>query len=204
LILKKFPSDGTTIPIIRQYVRKLIAQGFKPDVLLLDYIDCVEPSKKIDDVNVGEGKVMRQFETLLSEFDMAGWTAVQGNRSSIGAEVVEANQMGGSIKKGQIGHFVVSIAKTLDQKENGTATMAILKSRFGKDGIVFQDIQFDNATIQISMDDNMNGKTRNEHKKDQQKDESAYISNLLNKRKSVINTDTTGATETTQNENVSQ
>ena len=80
--------------------------------------------------------------------------------------------------------------------------MAILKSRFGKDGIVFQDIQFDNATIQISMDDNANGKTRNEHKKDQQKDESAYISNLLNKRKSVINTDTTGTTETTQNENV--
>ena len=121
------------------------------------------------------------------------------HNSSIGAEVVEANQMGGSIKKGQIGHFVVSIAKTLDQKENGTATMAILKSRFGKDGIVFQDIQFDNATIQISMDDNANGKTRNEHKKDQQKDESAYISNLLNKRKSVINTDTTGTTETTQN-----
>jgi replicative DNA helicase len=204
LILKKFPSDGTTIPIIRQYVRKLIAQGFKPDIILLDYIDCVEPSKKIEDVNVGEGKVMRQFETLLSEFDMAGWTAVQGNRSSIGAEVVEANQMGGSIKKGQIGHFVVSIAKTLDQKENGTATMAILKSRFGKDGIVFQDIQFDNSTIQISMDDNVSGKTRNEYKKDQQKDESAYISNLLNKRKSVINTDTTGTTETIQNENVSQ
>jgi replicative DNA helicase len=201
LRLKKFPSDGTTIPIIRQYIRKLIAQGFKPDLILLDYIDCVEPSKKIDDVNVGEGKVMRQFETLLSEFDMAGWTAVQGNRSSIGAEVVEANQMGGSIKKGQIGHFVVSIAKTLDQKENGTATMAILKSRFGKDGIVFSDVQFDNATIQISMDDNAVGKTRTEHKKDQQKDESAYISTLLNKRKSVINTDTTG---TTENNNVSQ
>lgn len=197
LRLKKFPSDGTTIPIIRQYVRKLIAQGFKPDILLLDYIDCVEPSKKIDDINVGEGKVMRQFETLLSEFDMAGWTAVQGNRSSIGAEVVEANQMAGSIKKGQIGHFVVSIAKTLDQKENGTATMAILKSRFGKDGIVFQDIQFDNATIQISMDDNVTAKTRNEHKKEQQKDESSYIATLLNKRKSVINPDTTGTTETT-------
>jgi hypothetical protein len=144
---------------------------------------------------------MRQFETLLSEFDMAGWTAVQGNRSSIGAEVVEANQMGGSIKKGQIGHFVVSIAKTLDQKENGTATMAILKSRFGKDGIVFQDIQFNNATIQISMDDNIAAKTRTEYKKDQQKDESAYISTLLNKRKSVINADTTG---TTENNNVSQ
>lgn len=162
--LKKFPSDGTTIPIIRQYIRKKIAEGFRPDIVLLDYIDCVQPSKNYDDVNVGEGSVMRQFETMLAELDMAGWTAVQGNRSSINANVVEANQMGGSIKKGQIGHFIVSIAKNLDQKENGTANMAILKSRFGKDGVVFEDITFDNARIQIDMGLSKGGKTRSEMK----------------------------------------
>jgi replicative DNA helicase len=165
LKLKKFSSDGTTIPVIRQYIRKLIAQGFKPDIVLLDYIDCVEPSKKFDDVNAGEGNVMRQFETLLSELDMAGWTAVQGNRSSIKADVVEADQMGGSIKKAQIGHFVVSIAKTLDQKEAQTATMAVLKSRFGKSGLIFENITFDNARIQIDMGDNKGGRTQGEHKK---------------------------------------
>jgi hypothetical protein len=165
LKLKKFSSDGTTIPIIRAYIRKLIASGFTPDIVLLDYIDCVEPSRRFDDVNAGEGSVMRQFETMLSELDIAGWTAVQGNRSSISAAVVEANQMGGSIKKGQIGHFIVSIAKTLDQKDNGTATMAILKSRFGKDGVVFEDITFDNARIQIDMDANNKGNTRTQYKK---------------------------------------
>ncbi len=36
LKLKKFSSDGTTIPVIRQYIRKLIAQGWKPDIVLLD------------------------------------------------------------------------------------------------------------------------------------------------------------------------
>ena len=166
LKLKKFSSDGTTIPVIRQYVRKLIASGFRPDIILLDYIDCVEPSRKYDDANVGEGSVMRQFESMLSELDIAGWTAVQGNRTSIGAEVVQANQMGGSIKKGQIGHFIVSIAKTLDQKEAGTATMAILKSRFGKDGVIYEDIRFDNAKIQIDMGDSKGGRTHSEHKED--------------------------------------
>jgi hypothetical protein len=166
LKLKKFPSDGTTIPIIRQYIRKLIAQGFRPDIVLLDYIDCVQPSKNFDDANIGEGSVMRQFESMLAELDMAGWTAVQGNRSSIGANVVEANQMGGSIKKGQIGHFIVSIAKTLDQKEAGTATMAILKSRFGKDGIILEDITFDNSRIQIDMGSSKGARTRSEFKQD--------------------------------------
>jgi len=162
--LKRFSSDGTTIPIIRQYIRKLIATGFRPDVVILDYIDVVEPSRRFDDVNAGEGSVMRQFETMLLELDIAGWTAVQGNRSSIKADVVEADQMGGSIKKAQIGHFVVSIAKTLDQKDKSTATMAILKSRFGKSGMIFEDIIFDNARIQIEMGENKQASTRTEYK----------------------------------------
>lgn len=189
LKLKKFASDGTTIPVIRQYIRKLTAQGFKPDMVLLDYIDCVEPSKKFDDINAGEGSVMRQYESMLSELDIAGWTAVQGNRTSIGADVVHANQMGGSIKKGQIGHFIVSIAKTLDQKENGTATMAILKSRFGKDGVVFTDIRFDNASIQIDMGESVGARTNSEHKQDKAQASQKRINEVFNNRSNILNND---------------
>ena len=151
--LKKFPSDGTTIPMIKQYIKKLISQGFRPDMVILDYIDVVQPSKSFKDEWSGEGNVMRQFETMLSELDMAGWTAVQGNRSSINAETVDASMMGGSIKKGQIGHFILSVGKSLEQKESGHANMAILKSRFGQDGITFDNIVFNNATVQIDMTD---------------------------------------------------
>ena len=149
--LKKFPSDGTTIPHIKQYIKKLISQGFRPDIVLVDYIDCVVQTKSFNDEWSGEGNVMRQFETMLAELNLAGWTAVQGNRSAINAETVDSTMIGGSIKKGQIGHFIVSIAKSLDQKESGHANMAILKSRFGKDGIVFEDIVFDNGRIKIDM-----------------------------------------------------
>jgi hypothetical protein len=149
LLLKKFPSSGTNIPQIEQYLKQLISDGIRPDIVLLDYIDCVVPTRHYDDEYSGEGDVMRQFETMIAELDIVGWTAVQGNRSSINAEIVDSSMIGGSIKKGQIGHFIVSIAKNLQQKEDGLATMAILKSRFGKDGIVFQDIVFDNSRLVI-------------------------------------------------------
>lgn len=203
LTLKKFPSDGTTMPMIKAYLRKLIAQGLRPDIVLLDYIDCVVPSKHYDDVNVGEGAIMRQFESMLAELDIAGWTAVQGNRSSISAEVVQANQMSGSIKKGMIGHFIVSIAKTLDQKEAGTATMAILKSRFGKDGLIFPDMVFDNGRIQIEMGDNKKGaRTQTEHKSDTQVSNQARINSVLEaakNRKSVTSGPTVTSEETITN-----
>jgi hypothetical protein len=153
LILKKMSSDGTTIPMIKQYLRKLISNGIKPDIVFLDYIDCCQPTKQFKDEYSGEGNIMRQFETMISELNVAAWTAIQGNRAAINANVVEGNMIGGSIKKGQIGHFILSVAKTLEQKESGRATLAILKSRFGKDGIIMEDILFDNGTLKIDTED---------------------------------------------------
>lgn len=183
LKLIKFPSDGTTIPHIKQYIRKQIAQGFKPDVILVDYIDCIQPTKNFKESWDGEGNVMRQFETMLAELDIAGWTAVQGNRSSIGAETVDSTMIGGSIKKGQIGHFIVSIAKTLDQKESGHANLAILKSRFGKDGIIFTDAIFDNSCVKIEIVEDNGGKTFTESKREKETNAQIRINSILDAAK---------------------
>lgn len=156
LLLKKFPSDGTTINKIKRYIKKKISTGFIPDLIVLDYIDCVETEHRIDDPNVSQGKVMREFETMLSEFDCAGWTFVQGNRSSIKSSIVEGDQMGGSIKRGQIAHFLCSAAKSLSQREEGKANFAILKSRIGGDGLIFEDIIFNNKLVKIDIDESNN------------------------------------------------
>jgi hypothetical protein len=122
---------------------------------------------------------MREFESMLAELDIAGWTATQGNRSSIKADVVEGDQIAGSIKKAQIVHFMVSIAKTLEQKENSKANMAILKSRFGKSGVLFEDIIFDNSTIQIDMSQNSSGKSFYDHGEVKEGRGQERVNNLL-------------------------
>jgi len=149
LIIRKFTSEGITMNHIKSYVRHLISTGFRPDIIVLDYIDCVESTRRYNDEWSGEGNVMRGFESMLAEYEMVGWTAVQGNRSSISSDVVTGDQMGGSIKKAQIGHFIMSIARTLPQKEGNRATIAVLKSRFGKDGVIFEDCTFDNGRVFI-------------------------------------------------------
>jgi hypothetical protein len=92
---------------------------------------------------------MRSLESMTGEFDMAIWTATQGNRESISSEVVTGDQMGGSIKKAQIAHVILSIGKTLEQKEHNLATLTLLKSRIGKDGVVFQNCKFNNEFLEI-------------------------------------------------------
>ena len=149
LIMKKLPSDTVTMNQIKNQVRKMIADGNKVDMIILDYIDCVVPDKNLGDEWKSEGSVMRGFEAMCHELDIAGWTATQGNRSSISSEVVTTDQMGGSIKKAQVGHVIITVAKSLQQKEMNLATIAITKSRIGKDGIIFENCKFDNGMLEI-------------------------------------------------------
>ena len=149
LVLQKLPSDSLTMNQIKNQIRKMIADGFKIDMIILDYIDCVMPEKVLGDEWKSEGSVMRHFEAMCHELNIAGWTATQGNRSSISSEVVTTDQMGGSIKKAQVGHVIISIAKTLQQKEMKLATIAITKSRIGSDGVIFENCKFDNELLEI-------------------------------------------------------
>jgi hypothetical protein len=113
-------------------------------------VDCISSDKSTNgDEWKGEGSVMRSLESMTGEFNMAIWTATQGNRESISSEVVTGDQMGGSIKKAQIAHVILSIGKTLEQKEHNLATLTLLKSRIGRDGIIWQNCKFDNRLLII-------------------------------------------------------
>jgi replicative DNA helicase len=150
LKLLKLSSDNVTISEIKNKIRKMNSEGEKVDLLVIDYVDCISPERSnFGEEWKGEGSIMRSLESMTSEFEMAVWTATQGNRESISSEVVNSDQMGGSIKKAQIAHVILSIGKTLEQKENNLATLTLLKSRIGRDGVVFQNCKFNNEFLFI-------------------------------------------------------
>jgi replicative DNA helicase len=180
LILRKLPSDTMTMLQIKNQIRKMIADGTKIDMVLLDYIDCVVPDKNLGDEWKSEGSVMRGFEAMCHELNLVGWTATQGNRSSISSEVVTTDQMGGSIKKAQVGHVIISVAKTLQQKEMKLATIAITKSRIGDDGVVFENCKFDNGMLEIDTESSVTFLGLEEQNEERNRQR---IKDLLDKRK---------------------
>jgi len=179
LILKKLPSDTKTMLQIKNEIRKMIADGTKIDMVILDYIDCVVPDKNLGDEWKSEGSVMRSFEAMCHELNIVGWTATQGNRSSISSDVVTTDQMGGSIKKAQVGHVIITVAKSLQQKEMKLATIAITKSRIGDDGVVFENGKFDNAMLEIDTESTTTFLGLEEQKEERQRQR---IKELLEKR----------------------
>ena len=180
LVLKKLASDTMTMNQIKNQVRKMIAEGNKIDLILLDYIDCVLPESSSKDEWKAEGSVMRGFEAMCHELNLVGWTATQGNRSSISSEVVTTDQMGGSIKKAQVGHVIITVAKTLQQKEMNLATIAITKSRLGKDGVVFENCKFNNELLEIDTESSVTFLGFEEQQEERKRDR---VKELLEKRK---------------------
>ena len=186
LDLLKLPSDSVTISEIKTRVRKRLSEGKKIDLLIIDYVDCISPEKsQYGDEWKGEGSVMRSLESMTNEFNLAIWTATQGNRESISSEVVNSDQMGGSIKKAQIAHVILSIGKTIEQKDHKMATMTLLKSRIGKDGIIWQNCKFDNEYLII---DTESQTTLLGHKEEKQKDNAARAKEAFIRRNQMLNT----------------
>ena len=74
----------------------------------------------------------------------------QGTKDSINLDLITMDKIGGSVKKAQIAHVILSIARTVDDIANNKATIAILKNRAGGSGKIFNNVDFNNGTCRIS------------------------------------------------------
>lgn len=154
LRIVRFPSGEKTAWDIERHIKKSINKGFKPDLVIVDYFECLEHR---NDQNVAnewekEGKTMRKFESMAGDLNIGLWIPLQGTRESVGLDLVTMDKAGGSFKKIQIAHIVMSIARTNEDIDNNKATIAILKNRAGKAGKVFNNVEFNNGTCIISTD----------------------------------------------------
>jgi len=156
LRLKSFVTGETTVADIRNFLLKLTNKGFKPDLVTLDYFECLQLERtgfNAETEWTREGITMRKIESMAKELDVAIWIPSQGNRESLTADVVTVDKNGGSIKKGQIAQVIISIARTPEDAANNRATMALLKNRSGKGNKLFRDMYFNNGKSTVRCDE---------------------------------------------------
>lgn len=184
----RLPSGEKTADDIKRLILKLRNLGFSPDLVIVDYFECLLcKGDSSDDKWEKEGKTMRKFEAMAGELNIGIWIPVQGTKDSLNVEVVTMDKAGGSFKKIQIAHIVMSIARTVEDIEESKATIAILKNRAGKAGKVFNNVEFNNGTCIISTDhvDEYNSMLAFNKKKEQETKDTAaaLMKSILDKQK---------------------
>lgn len=147
----RLPSGEKTAWDIERIIKRLINNGFRPDLVIVDYFECLahRGDKNLSEWEM-EGKTMRKFESMAGDMNMAFWIPTQGNRDSINSDIVTMDKAGGSLKKVQIAHIILSIARSNEDIAENKATIAILKNRAGAAGKVFNGVDFNNGTCRIS------------------------------------------------------
>ena len=154
LRIVRWPSGERSAWDVEKLIKRLKNNGFSPDLVIVDYFECLankRGSLQKDDWSK-EAENMRKFESMAGELNIAFWIPIQGTRDSVNAELVTMDKAGGSFKKIQIAHIVMTIARTVEDIESNIATVAILKNRAGQSGKIFNNVEFNNGTCRISTD----------------------------------------------------
>ncbi|MFW6246736.1 MAG: DnaB-like helicase C-terminal domain-containing protein [bacterium] len=150
----RFSQDGTTLNDIKNWIQRQEKKfGYKYDMIVLDYLDCLEPNRREKDLLQSELSIIKSFEAMAADYDIPCWSAIQTNRSGFTAEIVDAHNAGGNIKRLQKSHFVMSISKPNKADNDNIANIKIIKARFAKDGYEFKDCIFNNMTLEIRITD---------------------------------------------------
>ena len=157
LIVKYYPTKGATVNTIASHIERCRANGFPPDMIIVDYADLLRGNGR--EVRLELGNIYEDLRGLAGEHEIPVWTASQANRSALEDDIIGAEKIAESYSKIMTADFVVSLSRKIEDKIAGTGRWHVIKNRFGPDGITFPSkMNASNGKIDIYVDTSIQGK----------------------------------------------
>lgn len=147
LKLVRLPNNQLTIREIEDYIKK-VNEDFKIDVISLDYLSCLKHTNAFQPPHIEEGEMVRDLERIANEMNIVLMLAEQLNRSGNGADASMMNVQG-SISKAQDANTILLLSRTQEQQKDSKADISIEKCRNGFGRIKWENVTFDNGTLQL-------------------------------------------------------
>jgi len=145
LIIKEYPTGKASISTIESHIKKCIDLDFKPDLIIIDYVDLLrskrnnrERKDEIDDIYIST-------KGLARELNLPIWSVSQVNRAGAKDDIIEGDKAAGSYDKIMITDFAISLSRKRQDKTNGTGRFHIMKNRYGMDGMTY-NVKVDTST----------------------------------------------------------
>ena len=154
LEIKRFKAAKTTLNEVETYTEKLINDGFKLDLIIIDYLDLLKVRNNKEKRNQLED-LYTEAREFGKEYKVPVWSPSQVNRTGARDEVIEGDQIAESYSKLMIADFAMSLSRTREDKINNTGRFHIMKNRYGADGFTYNS-DFDAATGIINIIERQN------------------------------------------------
>lgn len=150
VLIKEYSPGRASIHTIESHIKKCIHQDFKPDLIIIDYVDLLRSKKnnrerkdEIDDIYIST-------KGLAKELKLPIWSVSQVNRAGAKDNIIEGDKAAGSYDKIMIADFAASLSRKKEDKVNGSGRWHIMKNRYGMDGMTYNSsINTSNGHIEI-------------------------------------------------------
>jgi RecA/RadA recombinase len=164
-------SSGTTTNMIRGYLKEFeLVNNYIPDLLVVDYMDCMSPNQQVSDDNISakDKLISEQLHDLGEDYSMCVASASQQNRSAVTATELNHSHIAGGMSKLNAVDWYMSLIFTPAMKAAGQMGVQMLKAR-SSDGVgKTAYLDWDNSSLRL--------KTQLKHREDHT--ENALISKL--------------------------
>lgn len=130
--IKRMPESTTNANAIRAYLKEFeMANGYLPDVLIVDYMDLLTSNHKISAENlfVKDKYVAEELRSIANEYNMLLVSASQMNRAAIDADDINQSNIAGGISKINTCDNLIAIIQNDAMKAQGEYMFKFVKTR---------------------------------------------------------------------------
>jgi KaiC/GvpD/RAD55 family RecA-like ATPase len=153
LHVKQFSSNNTSAQYVYSWLKSFMERhGVKIDLLVLDYIDDMDPPQGKQNQFEGEMVNTKYLHSMLSELDIAMWTATQVVKDGNDTEWLSQKDLAGSFFKIKKAQFVLTFASTLTMRKENLVNIWCIKSNLGPGtGTRFPNCKVSNDFLQLEV-----------------------------------------------------
>lgn len=184
----KYMPSGSTPNDIKAHLREFtIQKGFKPDVIIVDYLDLLHPNQSRVDVGnffVKDKLVAEALRSLASpkEFNLICISASQVNRGGYTETIPGMENMAGGMSKAHTADLIIHIHNTAQLRERGEIEYQFIKTRNSGGVGSTLTMAYDTETLRITdMQSSSSGSSSSSSSSTSSDDGKSNVKKLLEK-----------------------
>jgi len=152
LIVKEFPTKSASTTTLKNHLEKIRQTEMEIDMIVVDYGDLLKSSivRKNSEKRHELESIYEELRGLGQEFGCPIVTASQTNRKGLNEEVITMESISEAFNKCFVADFIISLSRTIKDRNCNIARIFVAKNRNGPDGIVFSAFM-DTSSVSIKV-----------------------------------------------------
>ena len=111
LIIREYSPGKASISTVESHIKKCIDLDFKPDLIIIDYVDLLRSKKTNRERKDEIDDIYTSTKGLARELDLPIWSVSQVNRAGAQDDIIEGHKAAGSYDKIMITDFAASLSR---------------------------------------------------------------------------------------------